>query len=196
MERIKNLHEKEFADLCAAYDTTPYYPPSKEHGVFDSYRRVTQNVIDAVRQRFLHETNDIDFGFGSRPDLNAGAGFYDPLGTFYVSRGVVLIPADLFQRMLSHPAILKSVIEVNAEWHFHKPIAFSAIVLWLWHGAPSGRPVSWIVVSPPGVPRGRADHLHDGWPPPGESFARVAAGSAPCRRCRWPQRPAGFAVCP
>jgi len=116
MAHITNLYKNEFADFCEEDGQKPYFPPSELQSVFDSHAKLTQAQIDAVRRHFLPGIRtDIHFGFSSRADLNAAAGIRNQRGVFRINKGAVLVPADLFQRMLSHPNILKSVGNVKLE---------------------------------------------------------------------------------
>ncbi|MGD0766760.1 MAG: hypothetical protein ABSB42_00900 [Tepidisphaeraceae bacterium] len=111
-----NILRKEFAAFCAEDKLTPYSPPTELQSVFDSYHWIAQDRIDAVRQHFLPGRNiEIYFDFSSGPNLNAAAGIRNKRGIFRINKGAVLVSADLFQRMLSHPDVLKFIGNVGLE---------------------------------------------------------------------------------
>jgi hypothetical protein len=84
--------------------------PNEIASPFEAQRKISHQRLIEVRKMFLpNRSIDVYTDFITMDTCDAFAGIHRDLGCIAIAKGMILLPLEMFFRMLSHPLILPSV---------------------------------------------------------------------------------------
>jgi hypothetical protein len=101
-----------FDKWCAAHKLPRrFHPiPAELRPIFDEQRVAFDAAVSGIRRLFL-PSRDIEIyaDFNIDGTCNAAAAIYESMGIIAISKGAIMLPMEMFFRMLSHPSVFQGV---------------------------------------------------------------------------------------